>query len=402
MKRVEVLLGCGFEKTRLKLPGPSRGRRAALRLVAAGEVRRGRIDALAAEIHELAVEVENNTEDWAIELGAARAAWHALRGEICVDRRAGGGGALQIEAAVKRKDGDAPFNERFARCAEGSATAQPGAELSRQLSQIVEQDDGPAPGTWSPMQYSPAVSPRTIVPTVVTKERTPSPVPIQDQNPRAYARSSILKGSKAKMEEPTDNSAGQSTPLPNKAPPSPEDSPLKPRPSSSRVEPDPDVSDLVTGMEELNLARTNRGPARGASSRPVPWIAPRKRNGNWLQERHAAKENAIATSPWRTTPSNKSGIDQHRNRGPDGQAVPPRDDASSDEGGVRLEGFEVKKEVGEAAPKAEAESAASRKTREQDQEEQKEKEEEWAKIRRRLQESAQRTLDKTNSKKRSL
>ena len=192
MKRVEVLLGCGFEKTRLKLPGPSRGRRAALRLVAAGEVRRGRIDALAAEIHELATDVENKTEDWAIELGAARAAWHALRGEICVDRRAGGGGALQIEAAVKRKDGDALFNERFARCAEGSATAQPGAELSRQLSQIVEQDDGPAPGTWSPMQYSPAVSPRTIVPTVVTKERTPSPVPIQDQNPRAYAGSSIL------------------------------------------------------------------------------------------------------------------------------------------------------------------------------------------------------------------
>ena len=69
---------------------------------------------------------------------------------------------------------------------------------------------------------------------------------------------------------------------------------------------------------------------------------------------------------------------------------------------MRLEGFEVKKEVGEAAPKAEAESAASRKTREQDQEEQKEKEEEWAKIRRRLQESAQRTLEKTNSKKRSL
>ena len=204
------------------------------------------------------------------------------------------------------------------------------------------------------------------------------------------------------MEEPTGNSAGQSTSLPNKTPPSPEDSPLKPRPSSSRVEPDPDVSDLVTGMEELNLARTNRGPARGASSRSVPWIAPQKRNGDWLQERHATKENAIATSSWRTTPANKSGIDQHRNRGPDGQAVPPRDDASSDEGGVRLEGFEGKKEVGEAAPKVEAESAASRKTREQDQEEQKEKEEEWAKIRRRLQESAQRTLDKTNSKKRSL
>jgi hypothetical protein len=149
IKRVEVLLGCGFEKTRLKLPGPRRGRRAALRLLPASEVRRGRIDALAEEIHELALEVENKTEDWAIELGAARAAWHALRGEICVDRRAGGGGALQIEAAVKRKDGDALFNERFARCAEGSATAQPGAELSRQLSEQDQEEQKEKEEEWA-------------------------------------------------------------------------------------------------------------------------------------------------------------------------------------------------------------------------------------------------------------
>jgi hypothetical protein len=179
-------------------------------------------------------------------------------------------------------------------------------------------------------------------------------------------------------------------------PPSPKTLPLRPS-SPSRAEKDPDGSEFLTEEVGLERARTHDEdpPAQGSSSRSdprTPGTPQNKHDGDRLRERWAAKQAkiaAIATSSWRAAPvANGQGSGEKRESSVLNHQIvsPPRGEDSEGEGGVRLADFEVKKEVGEAAPEAD-ESGGSKNSGEQKQEKE---EDEWAEIRRTLQARARR------------
>jgi hypothetical protein len=210
MKRVEALLDRGFgDKARLV---PSEDRRLALR-PGEDQIYQERVNVLASRIHFLH-NCTQKTEDTAIELGSALAAWHALRGEVCsrevVVGALGPSSSSQDGAGVQQRDGDALLiNGQSA--PQGQAVLQgprtqllleyppPPQRQQRQqqpLPPIVWQNDDPSSPniwrhTWRPIQYSPlpvsreqnqsspAVSPKTQAPPpVVTERRWPSPMQI--------------------------------------------------------------------------------------------------------------------------------------------------------------------------------------------------------------------------------
>jgi hypothetical protein len=297
MKRVEVLLERGFDvgdKARLAL---SVDRRVTLR-PGEEQVYQERVVELARRIHFLHRCVRK-TEDTAVELGSALAAWHALRGEVCSsDRGVGGGGALgpgissQVGAGIHQRDGEALFfNGRSAQ--QGQAVLQgsgnqlllesPPQQQQRQppppqFSPIVWQDDDPSsPNIWRPTHYSPppvspelipsspAVSPKTKAsPPVVTERRgVPSPVQIQGPVPRTHFDISILEGSDAKLEDKADRPVE----APSNGPPSPSAAPESNSrsPPQCQDEADFDMSDLVRELEGLKLALKYRRRAEAAS-----------------------------------------------------------------------------------------------------------------------------------------
>ena len=290
MKRIEVLLACGFDKAKLKLAVPGR-------LHERDEVWQDRHTALTRTIHALNSRAEK-TEDAAIELGSALAAWYALRGEVFFDRGSGDGvrssqsvqiapeipsagslnpllnrwfaqqaglqglpieseipqqavlQGLQIESDIQSDGNRNPLLNRW--FAEQTTLRGPRAQLllefpqqQRQLSPAVDQGDAPPAGTRSAVQ-------------------------VRDNDPRTYSDSSILVGSKAKMEQRTDSPVEAYNALP-----SPSASKSNSKSPQRHVETDPDLSNLVRETERLDLARAGRGQAR-----PVPWNADQKRNGH--------------------------------------------------------------------------------------------------------------------------
>jgi hypothetical protein len=298
MKRVEVLLDRGFDddKARLALSGD---RRVALR-PEEDEVYRERVETLACRIHVLHHYMQK-TEDTAIELGSALAAWHALRGEV-VERREVVGGALgpgsssQVGAGVQQRDVDALLiNGRSAQ--QGQAVLQGGPRTQlllefppppqrqqrqqQPVSPIVWQNNDPSSPniwrhTWRPIQYSPpsvspepiqsspAVSPKTQAPPpVVTEGRVPSPVQIHGgQGTRTHFVISIREGSNAEMEE---ERADRPVEAPSNGPPSPPAAPdSNPRdPPQGEEEAAFDMSEIA--MEAFKLALKYRKRAVAAS-----------------------------------------------------------------------------------------------------------------------------------------
>jgi hypothetical protein len=160
------------------------------------------------------------------------------------------------------------------------------------------------------------------------------------------------------------------------------------------VKKDPDVSQSLSEAEGLEVTR-----AASEEPRPIPKTSPNKQDDRWLRERWAAKEAKeakIATSPWRPAPeATNSKRSEKRESKTNAHAGSLRVEVSSEkEGGVRLTDSDTKKQVGKAT-KPEAESGASGM-------EATDQEEGWVVTRRRLQDSAQRTLEREKVRRQSL
>ena len=386
MKRVESLLAQGVEKGRLEMP---------LEFVDCAseeEIRRERIHALERKIYVLD---HYKTDDAAVELGVAKAAWHTLRGEVCSDPSGVVGCSTTFGPSPSRlreigaefpMDGFALFERHIAQkraASQDSATGtgtdtelQQAKPSSRRDSPVFEHGDDPPRSPRSPTQHSPAVSPGTEPTLDTTEPSTPSPTQPRGPEYQTYPGTSIRlpticdfprpprKGCKAREEArtrfpATKRSAPHPTQISRFFPPS---KTLPLRPSPSRAEKDPNVSESLTDVVELERARAQdeNPPAQGSPSRSAP-RTPRtpqdKYDGDRLRERWAAKrakEARIATSSWRATAPvpNSEGKKRESSRLNNDVVPPPHGDESEEEGGVRLADFEVKKEVGVAAPEA--------------------------------------------------
>lgn len=438
MKRVEVLLAQGVEKARLGRPlagfGGGEERCSPLIILDCSweeGIRSERIHALERKIYVLD---HYKTDDAAVQLGVAKAAWHALRAEVCSDNRRGVDGSstttfgpspsrlVEIGAEFP-SDGFALFRRHIARqhaaasqgCSglgtDTDTELQQAKPSSRRDSPICEHDDNVPRSSRSPTQPSPAVPPGTEVALVVAEPSTPSSMKPRGREYPTYPGTSIRlptirdfprpprKGCKAKEEiwtryPPTKRSTPHPTQISRFFPPS-KTLPLRPS-SPSRAEKDPGVPEFLTEVQELERARTHdeNPPAQGSSSRSdprTPGTPQNKHDGDRLRERWAAKrakEARIATSSWRATaPVPNSEGKKLESSVLNHQIIsPPRGDESEEEGGVRLADFEVKKEVGVAASEAD-ESGGSKNSGEQ---EQGKEEDEWAETRRTLQARARR------------
>jgi hypothetical protein len=447
VKRVEVLLARGVEKAGLErrpLAGFGGGEERCSPLIILDcsweeGIRRERIHALERKIYVLD---HYKTDDAAIQLGVAKAAWHALRAEVCSDNRRGiaaEGSTTTFGPSPSRlveigaefpSDGFALFRRHISRQHAAASQGCPGpgtgtgTELqqakpsSRRDSPICEHADDVPRSSRSPTQPSPAVPPRTEAALVIAEPSTPSSMQPRGREYPTYPGTSIRlptirdfprpprKGCKAKEEiwtryPPTKRSMPHPTQISRFFPPSPKTLQLRPS-SPSRAEKDPEDSESLTEEVELERARahdenpahenppTQESPSR--SGPRTPGTPQNKHDGNRLRERWAVKQAkiaAIATSSWRAAPvANGQGSGEKRKSSVLNHQIvsPPRGEDSEGEGGVRLADFEVKKEVGEAAPEAD-ESGGSKNSGEQEQEKE---EDEWAEIRRTLQARARR------------
>jgi hypothetical protein len=408
MKRVEVLLAHGFEKTRSRTSAVSGGKQR-LALMLGGtlkEDRRGqRINALERRIHVLNCNIRGpdleRQHDAAVELGVALAAWHALRGQVCSSCEVAEGSVgsspsrmMQVEAEFE-SDGFALFRSRFAELAvptKRDGTELPKKKRPQQPRPIFEYVDYASRSSPPPLWYSTDVSPRTKeAPVATTETRTPAPMPFQGQDlcsDPAILRLSKAKGKQRRIDSPTENATPPPTQISRFFP----SSILPPRPSSSRVEKDPDVSQSLSEAKGVEVAR-----AASKEPTPTPKVSPNKHNARWLQERQAAKEAKaakIATSPWRPAPVATNGSRSEKRGSKTNAHVGSLSvDMSEDEGGVRLADSDTKPQVGKAASEAES-GASGMESTDQD--------EGRAVTRRRLQILAQRALERKKVRGQSL
>jgi hypothetical protein len=412
MNRVERLLAQGFEKTRLEPSAVGGGERRPGLMMFGGAskevLHRNRIHALERRIHVLNCNVRGpdpeRQNDAAVELGVALAAWHALQGHVCsswevAEGKVGPSSSRMIQVGAEfETDGFALFRSRFAELAvtrKGAGTKLARKKPPRQPPPVFEYVDY-APGASSPpLWYSPDVSPRTKEVPVVTEARTPSPFQIPGPDAPTYPGNPTLQSSKAKgKEKRIDSPTKNATPPPRQISRFFPSSILPPGPSSRRVKKDPDVSQSLSEAEGLEVTR-----AASEEPRPIPKTSPNKQDDRWLRERWAAKEAKeakIATSPWRPAPeATNSKRSEKRESKTNAHAGSLRVEvSSSEEGGVRLTDSDTKKQVGKAT-KPEAESGASGM-------EATDQEEGWVVTRRRLQDSAQRTLEREKVRRQSL
>ena len=363
-----------------------------------------RISVLERRIHVLGCNIRGpdseRQHDAAVELGVALAAWHALRGQVCSSWEVAEGSVgpspsrmMQVGAEFE-SDGFALFRSRFAELA--VPTRRDGTELPKkkrpqQPKPIFEYVDYASGSSPPPLWYSPDASPKTQEASVATETRAPLPMQFQGQDlypDPAILRVSKAKGKQRRIDSPTENATPPPTQISRFFP----SSVLPPRPSSSRVEENPDVSKFSSEAKGVEVAR-----AAPEEPTPTPKVSPNKHDARWLQERQAPKEAKaakIATSPWRTAPvatnGNRSGKCEDKT---DAHVGTLSVDMSEDEGGVRLADSDIKPQVGKAVPEAES-GASGMESTDQD--------EGRVVTRRRLQILAQRALERKKMRGQSL